>query len=144
MVRRAILSVAVLALVYSGPALLATSGQDPTKAPGPTDETPTQFYMRYLKGVVEAKSVEDVLAFWRTEMVNEFKQAPPDQRVDLDGLKRMYGMRKDVKVTGETLGATGATLSLEAVGPDQKRMTGTAYLVKEKGQWKLFGQETWQ
>jgi hypothetical protein len=143
-VRCAILSVAVLALVCSGPALLATSGQDPTNAPGPTAETPTQFYIRYLKAVMDAKSVEDVLALWRTELVNEFKQAPADQRVDLDGLKRMYGMRKDVKVTGETLGATGATLSLEAVGPDQKRMTGTAYLVKEKGQWKLFGQETWQ
>ena len=63
---------------------------------------------------------------------------------DLAGVKRIYGMLRTVRVTDETVAATGATLSLDAIGPEQKRMTGTAYLVKENGQWKLFGQEEWK
>ena len=142
--RRAILSVALLALISSGPVVLAAPQQDATKAAAQTEETPTQFYLRYCKAVPDAKSMEDVMTFWRKEMVAEFMQYPPDQRVNLDAIKQMYGRLKDVKVTAETAGATGATLSLEAVGPEQKRMTGTAYLVKENGQWKLFGQEAWR
>jgi hypothetical protein len=143
-VRRATLSVALLVLAWSGAALLAAPQKDAPKAVTQAAETPTQFYLRYRNAVLDARSIEDVIAFWRKEMVDEFKQFPPDQRVDLDALKRMYGMHKDVRVTAETAGETGATLSLEAVGPQQKRVTGTAYLSKENGQWKLFGQEAWQ
>jgi hypothetical protein len=51
-----------------------------------------------------------------------------------------------VKVTRETLTgspATGATLRLEGTGRDQKTVTGTVYLVKENGAWKLLGPEDW-
>jgi hypothetical protein len=49
-------------------------------------------------------------------------------------------------VTHETLtgsAATAATLGLEGTGRDQKTVTGTVYLVKENGSWKLFGPEDW-
>jgi hypothetical protein len=142
--RRAILTVAVLTIIQAGPATLALPKQDAPKPSVQAPETPTQFYMRYRKAVLNATAMDDVLAFWRTEMVNEFKQAPPDQRADLEGVKRIYGMLREVRVTDETVAATGATLSLDALGPEQKHMTGTAYLVKENGQWKLFVQEEWK
>ena len=50
-----------------------------------------EFYLRYREAVLNATAMDDVLMFWRTEMVNEFKQAPPDQRADVDGIKRIYG-----------------------------------------------------
>ena len=118
--------------------------QAPAPATAPT-ETPSQFYLRYRSAVLKATDLDQVLAFWRTEMVNEFKQAPPDQRADLDGIKRIYGMLSDVKVVTELVGTVGgATVTLEGTTPDQKKMAGTAYLVKENGAWKLFGQESWR
>ena len=142
--RRARLSIALLVLVCSGPVMLAAPRQDAAKTAAETTETPTQFYLRYCKAVPDAKSMEEVMAFWRKDMVAEFLRYPPDQRVDINGIKQMYARFKDVKVTAETRGETGATLSLAAVGPEQKPMTGTVYLVKEDGGWKLFGQEAWQ
>jgi hypothetical protein len=142
--RRARLSVALLVLVCCGPVVLAAPRQNTTKAPAETTETPTQFYLRYCKAVSDARSMEEVMAFWQKDMAADFLRYPPDQRVDINGIKHMYARFKDVKVTAETRGATGATLSLEPVGPEQKPMTGTVYLVKENGEWKLFGQEAWQ
>ena len=107
-------------------------------------ETPSQFYMRYRAAVLNATTLDDVLTYWRTEMANEFKQAPPDQRADLAAMKRIYAMMTDVKVVGEAVGeAGGATVTLEGTR-DQKKMTGTAYLVRQNGEWKLFGQERWE
>ena len=142
--RRARLSIALLVLVCGGPVGLAARPQNATKAPAETTETPTQFYLRYCKAVPDARSMEELMAFWRKDMVADFLRYPPDQRVDINGIKQMYARFKDVRVTAETRGATGATLSLAAVGPEQKPMTGTAYLVQENGEWKLFGQEAWQ
>lgn len=126
------------------PSARQTTSQAPVPATAPT-ETPSQFYLRYRSAVLKATDLNEVLAFWRTEMVNEFKQAPPDQRADLDGIKRIYGMLSDVNVVNEVVGpAGGATVTLEGTTPDQKKMTGTAYLVKENGAWKLFGPEAWR
>ena len=119
-----------------------------TTAPGPSSETATQFYMRYRAAVNDARSVDEILAFWTAETAGEYKSAPADQRVDLAGIKRIYSMVSNVKVTREALsvdaGTSDATLSLEGVGVDQKKVTGTAHLVKKAGQWRLAGQEAWQ
>jgi len=110
----------------------------------PAKEKPSDFYLRYRAAVLSAATMDDVLAFWRAQAVDEFKQAPPDQRVDLATMKRIYTTMADVKVTEETLGASGATLKLVVTTSDQKTKTGTVYLVNEGGQWRIFGLETWQ
>lgn len=119
-----------------------------TTAPGPSSETATQFYMRYRAAVNDARSIDEILAFWTAEAAGEYKSAPADQRVDLAGIKRIYGMVSNVKVTREALlvdaGTSDATLILEGVGVGQKKVTGTAHLVKKQGQWRLAGQEAWQ
>ena len=127
--------------------LLQTPSQ-PTKTPGPLSETATQFYLRYRAAAANATSVDEVLAFWSDDVVNEFKSAPPDQRVDLAGIKRMIGMASDVTVVRETVstgpGTSDALLSLEGIGPDQKKVTATAHLVTKEGAWKLAEPEQWK
>jgi hypothetical protein len=120
----------------------------PAKASGPLSETATQFYLRYRAAATNATTVDEVLAFWSEDVVNEYKSAPPDQRVDLAGIKRMIGMASGVTVVREAVstgpGTSDALLSLEGIGLDQKRVTGTAHLVKKEGAWKLAEPEEWK
>ena len=106
-------------------------------------ETASQFYMRYRVAVDSATSMEDVLPFWSGAAANEYRSAPPDQKVDLAGFRRMTGLASHVRVTHETVTADAATLTLEGTSRDQKRITGTAHLVKEDGGWKLASPESW-
>jgi hypothetical protein len=111
--------------------------------PRSDNETGMQFYTRYLAAIPKATKIDEVLAFWGADLVKEFNEAPPEERADLDGMKRFYSMVTSVTVVKETSGAPGATLTLEGVGRDGKKITGTAYLIKENGAWKLFDQESW-
>ena len=63
----------------------------PPKQPAGPQETPSQFYSRYRSAIQNAKSLDEVTKFWQRSLAAEFKQAPPDQRVDLAGLQRLYG-----------------------------------------------------
>jgi hypothetical protein len=113
--------------------------------PSTAKESPSQFYLRYRAAVAKAVTLDDVTTFWGADLAKEFKDAPPDQRVDLAAVKRMYGKLSNVRVTKETIDGTNATLTLEGTNAaDQKKVTGTAHLVSENGAWKLTEQETWQ
>jgi hypothetical protein len=138
----ALLPSVVLGLLLAGPGFAA---QAPKPKPSPAAaETPSQFYLRYRGAVQNATTLDEVLTYWRSEMADDFKQRPPEQRADLAALKRIYGMVSDVTVAGETVGQSGgATVTLKGTR-DQKQMTGTAYLVKQNGEWKLFGPEGWE
>jgi hypothetical protein len=111
-------------------------------------ESASQFYLRYRSAVQNASTVDEVTRFWQKSLVAEFKQAPPDQRADLAGFKRMYNMLSDVSVVSESIGtdATGvsiATLKLRGTTADGVTMSGTASLVQEGGGWKLAAPEDW-
>ncbi len=140
--------VSLLASVVMIVAGLVQAPSQPAKTPGPPSETATQFYLRYRAAVAKATSVDEVLRFWSDDVVNEFKSAPPDQRVDLAGIKRMNDMASGVTVAREAVstgpGTIEATLSLEGIGMNQKRVTGTAHLVKKEGAWKLAEPEEWK
>ena len=141
----ALLSCVLSLAVVAGPALAVSQQPSPRESPVPVAETPSQFYLRYRTAVLKATTVDEVLAYWRAEVVSEFKQAPPEQRVDLAAVQRTYARVTDLNVVNEVVGqnGNGATVTLEGT-IDQKRMTGTAYLVKENGEWKLFGLERWE
>ena len=102
--------------------------------------------------MAKATSVDEVLALWAAEAANEYRSTPPDQRADLAGIQRMNSMVSEVTVTREEVsvgaGATGAdvraVLSLEGLARDQKKVTGTAHLVKKSGEWKLVEPEEWK
>ncbi len=111
-------------------------------------ETPSQFYLRYRAAIRAAESLDEVTKFWQRSLVAEFNQAPPDQRADLAGFKRMYNMLSNVAVVSESLttsatGASVATLKLRGTTVDGVTMNGTASLVHEDGGWKLAAPEDW-
>jgi hypothetical protein len=127
---------------------LVQAAPQTTAAPGPQSETATQFYQRYRAAVASATSTDDVVALWAADAANEYRNAPPDQRVDLAGIKRMNSMVSSVTVTHEAIsvgaGTANATLSLEGIGTGGKKVTGTVHLVKQEGLWKLAQPEEWK
>jgi len=134
-------------LLPAGMAAGAQQKAKPTARRNPT-ETPSQFYLRYRAAVQSAGSLDEVTKFWQRSLVTEFKQAPPDERADLAGFKRMYNTVSDVIVVSEsiTTGATGvsvATLKLRGTTAAGVTVNGTASLVHEDGGWKLAAPEDW-
>jgi len=120
-----------------------------TAAPKPTTgraETPSQFYLRYRSAVQSASNLDDVTRFWQKSLVAEFKQAPADQRADLPAFKRMYGMLSDVSVVSVSIapGGSTATIKLSGKTADGTTISGTAFVVREDGGWKLGAPEDWQ
>jgi len=138
-------SILTAVLMAIGGLFWVPPAQAPTVAALPT-ETPTQFYLRYRATVASASSLDEIVALWRADAAKEFREAPPSERVDLAGVKSMNDMVSNVKVTRERLAGvdgTDAELTLEAVGRDQKKMTGKVHIVKEGGAWKLSAPEQW-
>jgi len=136
---RALLAVVIVtSLVASGQA------QAPS-ASAPADETATQFYLRYRAMIPTASDVDQVLVLLSSDIAQEFKAAPPAERVGLDDIKRMYGTFTAVKVVKEEATPNSATLSLEGFWTAENRQaTGTVQVVKERGAWKAAGLERWK
>lgn len=138
---------ALLALCMLPAGIAAAVQQPATPNPGRGNatETPSQFYSRYRSAVENAKSLDEVTKFWQRSLAAEFNQAPPDQRVDLAALKRLYGKVSDVNVVNVSIAPGGSTATMRLTGTtaDGKRMNGTASLVQEGGEWKLAAQEDW-
>ena len=134
-----------MCVLQAGIAAAAQQTAAPSPARGNTTETPSQFYSRYRSAVQNAKSLDEVTKFWQQSLAAEFNQAPPDQRVDLAALKRLYGKVSDVNVVSVSIapGGSTATMKLTGTAADGKRMNGTASLVQEGGEWKLAAQEDW-
>ncbi len=131
----------VLALVMS---VSAAVFGDVQRAPAASAaETGSAFYSRYQAAITKATGLDDVMAFWSADLIKQFNAAPADQRVDLGAMKRIYRMISGVRVVKETAGSTGATLDLEGVNADGRKVTGSVYLLKENGAWKIFSPETW-
>ncbi len=140
---RAFLAVCVL------PATIVAAGQQPAtpnRETGNVTETPSQFYLRYRSAVQNARTLDEVTTFWQKSLAAEFNQTPPDQRVDLAALKRLYGKVSDVTVASVSIQTDGSTATVKLAGKtaDGKKMSGTASLVREDGGWKLAAQEDWE
>lgn len=118
----------------------------PSKQPAVPAETPSQFYLRYRSAVQNASNLDDVTKFWQHSLVAEFKQAPPEQRADLAGFKRMYSMLSDVTVVSMSIDTGGSTATIKLAGKtaDGKTLNGAASFVQEDGGWKLAAPEEWK
>jgi hypothetical protein len=118
----------------------------PSKQPAGPQETPAQFYLRYRSTVQSASNLDEVMRFWQRSLVDGFKQAPPDQRTDLAGFKRIYSMLSDVNVVSVSIATGGSTATMKLAGKtaDGKKMSGSVSLVEEDGGWKLAAPEDWQ
>jgi len=107
-------------------------------------ESGTAFYLRFRQVALTAKSMDEITAFWCTPLLEDFQKEPePIRARALEMIKRTENSLTDVRVLTETATPAGATLTLDAVGPDRKPMTGRVDLVKEHGAWKLVEAEQW-
>jgi hypothetical protein len=121
------------------PIVQATAPQTP-----PPAETATQIYLRYRSTVLNAKTVDEITAFWSDGLMDGFNLTREARKpATLETVKRMESRFTDVRVVREEATADGVTLSLDGIGPDKTPMTGTINLVKENGAWKIAGQEQW-
>ncbi len=119
-------------LVGSVPALRA-------QAPA---ETATQFYTKYLAASGKATKIEQLLPMMGGDTKKQIEATPVAQRAQMfEMFKMMSSMNTGIKVVKETATPKGATLNLEGLGPDKKKVTGVATIVKEAGAWKFAGEE---
>ena len=115
----------------------------PHQQPAPA-ESATAFYLRFRQVALTAKSMDEITAFWCTPLLEDFRKEPEPIRVRaLEMIKRTENSLTDVRVLTETATPAGATITLDAVGPDKKPVTGRVDLVKENGAWKLVEAEQW-
>jgi Domain of unknown function (DUF4878) len=110
-------------------------------APAQT-ETASQFYMRYRTAFDSAKKIEDLTPFLSKKSLDMVNATPAAERPKFFEMMKMMGSITDVKILKETKTADGATLAVEALGPDKQKTSGKIDVVKEGGAWKL-GNENW-
>lgn len=121
--------------------LLLSATHQPQPAPA---ESGTAFYLRFRQVALTARSMDQITAFWCTPLLEDFQKEPePIRARALEMIKRMENSLTDVRVLTETATPAGATLTLDAVGPDKKPVTGRVDLIRENGAWKLVEAEQW-
>ncbi len=103
-------------------------------------KTGTQFYGEFRAAWVKAKGFNDMLPWMSKGEREKVAAITPEQQKSLWDLNKQMDMR-DIKVVKETPTATGATLDITGIGPDNKTVKGIVKLVKEGGTWKWDGEE---
>ena len=105
--------------------------------------TASDAYMQYRKALASAKKVDDLFPFISETMKKQVQATPADQRgMMFDMMKMMSEDVTNVKVVKETRTAKGATVTVEGVGSDKSKNTGTITMVTENGGFKV-EKESW-
>lgn len=104
--------------------------------------TPTQAYMAYRAAFDKATKMEDLTPFQSKDVRAEMAAMPAKQRAEFFGMIKPMGTMASVKVAKETMTATGATLTVDAVNPAKVPMYCEVTMVKEDGAWKV-AHENW-
>jgi len=121
-----------LILAALAPALAAAGQTKP-------EQTATQFYQEYRKVFTTATKIEDIAAMMSESRRAQVEKTPADDRkMMFDMVKAMTADQGDVKVLKETPTPKGAELAVES-----KSGTGTVFVVKESGAWKI-DKESWK
>ena len=115
-------------------------GQEPQS----TNETPSQFYLRYRAAVPAATSLQQIVEFWSADQRGEFNAAPATDRPGLNEIKAVFERVSDVRILKESATPTSASLEVGAA-MSGKPVKATVHLVREKDGWKVAsGPEHWQ
>lgn len=130
--RAAVLALAVAALAL--PAMPAAAQK--------ADQTASQFYLAFRAAFDKAKAIEDLLPYLAKKNADQVKATPAAERAQMFQMMKEMGALTDVKILKEAKSGEGATLTVEGIGPDKKKTTGTIEIVKEGGAWKV-GNENW-
>jgi hypothetical protein len=122
-------------------ALLAGLAARPAQAQK-AEQTASQFYLAYRAAFDKAKAIEDLLPYLAKKNADQVKATPAAERAQMFGVMKAMGTLTNVKILKEAKKGEGATLSVEGLGPDKNKTTGTVEIVKEAGAWKV-GNEDW-
>jgi hypothetical protein len=106
-------------------------------------QTASQFYLKFRAAFDKANAIEDVLPYMAKENRDKVAATPADDRKKMFGMLKILNKLSDVKITKEEQTATGATLTVEGIDADKKKVNGSVDLVKEQGEWKI-GSENWR
>ncbi len=105
--------------------------------------TASDAYLQYRKALSTAKKVEDIFPFVSASMKKQVQATPADQRgMMFEMMKMMSEDVTNLKVVKETRTASGATVTVEGVGSDKSKNTGTITMVTESGGFKV-EKESW-
>ena len=138
------LALACLLLSLLTPASLQSAArQTPT---ADANETATQFYLRWRTTAVNAKSIDEITAFWTADTIEQFNMEDDSAKAaTLAMIRRAYSPQTDVRVVKETATPQGATLSLEGLDRSRHPIVSTVQVLKENGAWKMSpAVEVWQ
>jgi hypothetical protein len=107
-------------------------------------QTPSasDFYLSYRAAFDKAKTIDELLPFMSSKTKAEVEATPPGERAKMFELIKMMGALTRVRVVKEAKNAEGATLTVEALDPEKKKVTGTITILREGGAWTLGG-ESW-
>jgi hypothetical protein len=108
-----------------------------------TRQTASEFYLGYRAVVARATSIDDLLSLWTLDQAQGYRASPPNERVSLDDIRKIYAMHTNVKVVKETASARSTTLDLQGQRADSKTTNGTVDVAMEGAAWKVAGLESW-
>ena len=104
--------------------------------------TASEFYLQYHKALMSAKKIDDIFPFVSEKTKKQMLATPADQRSMMFEMMQEMSMMSGLKVVKETRTDTGATVTVEGVGDDKSKSTGTITLVTENGGFKI-DRESW-
>jgi hypothetical protein len=110
------------------------------------NESATQFYLRWRITAINAKSIDEITAFWTADTVEQFNMEDDSAKAaTLAMIRRAYSPQTDVRVVKEIATPQGATLSLEGLDHGRHSIVSTVQVLKENGAWKMSpAVEQWQ
>lgn len=106
-----------------------------------SEESPTDFFLRFESVWDQAKSVEDLSPLMAQEARDNIAETPPEMRKEMFAI--MSEMRaKKVQVLSESRDGISATVTAKGVDEDGAEVKGTITLSIENGEWRL-GKQSW-
>jgi hypothetical protein len=114
-----------------------------TTAFAQSQQTASQFYMKFRAAFEKAKTVDELLPYMAKENRAQIAATPADDKAKMFEMMKMMNKLSDVKITKEEKTAAGATLTVTGVDADKKKVNGSVDVVKEEGEWKI-GKESWR
>ena len=100
--------------------------------------------MAYRAAFAKAGKVEDLFPFMGAAQRAQVEKTPAAERPEMFKFIKEFNNFANVKVLRETKSATGATLEVEGITPeDKKKATATVEVLREGGAWKI-GRESWK
>ncbi len=114
----------------------------PVFAQKASEETPTEFFLRFESVWDKAESVDELAPLMARETREQIAETPPEMRKEMFAF--MTELRaKQVQVISESREGDTATLAAKGVDAEGDEVRGTILLAIEDGEWRL-AKQSWK